>query len=194
MLSTTAGAEGGTDCPQSVGIGPGQRVGDNTFRPFQWDSGRSSSPWRNQLHGLRHRSRRRTPSRGSLILRTAEAKNREENNSQQSKADSEAYAFADAFGQIDAENNCHDEVNKRNEHQQNPPPWTADNLAPNVNVIDGDDAGPTGLAGFGEHFPHRHYQQQRNEQSENHRDWTWRLALSAVIDLCEQACGREQNG
>jgi len=127
-------------------------------------------------------------------LRTAEAENREENNSQQSKADSEAHAFAEAFGQIDTKNNCHDEVNKRNEHQKDPPPWTADDLAPNVNVIDGDDASPTGLAGFCEHFPHRHDQQQRNEQSENDRDWAWRLALSAVLDLCEQACGREQNG
>jgi len=129
-----------------------------------------------------------------LILRAAKAEDREENNSQQSKADSEAHTFAEAFGQIDAENYTDYEIHEWDEHQKDPPPWPADNLAPNIKIIDWDDAGPTGLPGFGEHFPHRHDQQQRNEQSENHRDWAWRLALSAVLDLCEQVCGREQNG
>ena len=109
-------------------------------------------------------------------MRAAEAEDREENDSQQGKADSEAHAFAEAFGQIDAENYTDDEIHEWDEHQKDPPPWPTDDLAPNVNVIDGDDAGPTGLAGFREHFPHRHDQQQRNEQSENDRDWTWWLA------------------
>jgi hypothetical protein len=89
-------------------------------------------------------------------LRAAEAENREENDSQQSKADSEAHAFAEAFGQIDAENYTDNEIHEWDEHQKDPPPWTADNLAPNIKVIDWDDAGPTGLASLGEHFPHRH--------------------------------------
>ena len=163
-----------------------------TRPPFWWDSGRSSSPWRSQLRRLRRR--RQTTSGGSLILRAAEAENREENKSQQSKADSEAHAFAEAFGQIDAENYTDYEIHERDEHQKNPPPWTANDLAPNVEIVDWDDAGPTGLAGFGKHFPHRHDQQQRNEQPENHRDWAGRVTLTAVIGLCEQACGREQNG
>ena len=125
-----------------------------------------------------------------MILRAAKAEDREENNSQQSKADSEAHTFAEAFGQIDAENYTDYKIHERDEHQKDPPPWPADNLAPNVEIVDRDDAGPTGLAGLREHFPHRHDQQQRNEQSENDRDWTWRFALSAVLDLCEQACGR----
>src|SRR4029453_14110290 len=106
----------------------------------------------------------------------------------------EAYSFAEAFGQINAENYTDYKIHERDEHQKDPPPWPTDNLAPNIKVIDWDDAGPTRLAGFGEHFPHRHDQQQRNEQSENHRDWAWRLALSAVIDLSRKACGREKNG
>lgn len=127
-------------------------------------------------------------------MRAAEAENREENNSQQSKADAEAHAFAEAFGQIDAENYTDYKIHEWDEHQKDPPPWPADDLAPNVKIVDRDDAGPTGLAGFGEHFPHRHDQQQRNEQPENHRDWAWRVTLGAVLDLCEQACGPEQNG
>lgn len=61
---------------------------------------------RNQLRRLwRSRNRRPgTPGGGSLILRAAEAEDREENNSQKSKAESEAHAFAEAFSQIDAEN------------------------------------------------------------------------------------------
>jgi hypothetical protein len=140
------------------------------------------------------RCRRQTPCSGSLILRTAEAENREENNSQKSKAESEAHAFAEAFSQIDAENYTDYEIHERDEHQKNPPPRPADNLAPNIKIIDWDDAGPTGFASFGEHFPHRHDYQQRNEQSENNRDRAWRITLSAVLDLCEQACGREENG
>ena len=128
-----------------------------------------------------------------MVLRAAEPENREENDSQKSEADSKADAFAEAFGQINAENYADNEIHERDEHQKDPPPWPADNFAPDVNVVDRDDAGPTGLASFGEYFPHRDDQHQRNEQSENHRHWAWRLALSAVLDLSEQACGNEQN-
>ena len=129
-------------------------------------------------------------------MRAAEAKNREENDSQKSEADAEAHTFAEAFGQVDAENYADNEIHQRDEHQQNPPPRTADDLAPNVEIVDWDDAGPTRLASFREHFPHRHYHHQRDEQSDNRRDWAWSRTLSAVavIDLSEQACGREQNG
>ena len=96
-----------------------------------------------------------------MILRAAEAEDREENNSQQSKADPEADAFAEAFGQIDAENYTDYEIHERDEHQKDPPPWPADDLAPNIKIIDWNDAGPTGLAGFCEHFPHRHDHHQR---------------------------------
>jgi len=116
-------------------------------------------------------------SRGALILSAAETKDRPENDSQESEADSEARTFTEALRHIDAKNNCHDEVNKRNEHQQNPPSWPPDNLAPNVEIVDRDDAGPTRLAGFGEYFPHRHNDQQREEQPEDHRNWAGRLAL-----------------
>ena len=129
-----------------------------------------------------------------MILCATEPENREENHSQKSKAESEAHAFAEAFSQIDAENYTDYEIHERDEHQKDPPPWPADNLAPNIKIIDWDDAGPTGFAGFSEHFPHRHDYQQRNEQPENNRDWAWRITLSAVIDLCEQAYGREENG
>ena len=129
-----------------------------------------------------------------MILRAAEAENREENNSQKSEAEAEAHTFAEAFSQIDTENYADNEIHEGDEHQQNPPPWTADYFAPNVNVVDGNDAGPTGLAGFGKHFPHRHDQHQRNDQSDNRRERAGSRALSAVIDLCEQACGREENG
>ena len=65
---------------------------------------------RNQLRSLRRRDRRQTPGGGSLILRAAEAENREENNSQKSEAESEAHTFAEAFSQIDAENYADNEI------------------------------------------------------------------------------------
>lgn len=126
-----------------------------------------------------------------MVLRAAETENWEENDSQKSETNSEAHAFAETFGQINTKNYTDYEIHERDEHQKDPPPWPADDLAPNVDVVDRDDAGPTGLAGFGEHFPQRHDQQQRHDQSENHRDWARRLALSAVLDLREQPRGNE---
>ena len=67
---------------------------------------------RNQLRRLRRsrNGRPRTPGGGSLILRAAEAEDREENDSQKSEAKSEAHTFAEAFGQIDAENYADNEI------------------------------------------------------------------------------------
>ena len=77
-----------------------------------------------------------------------------------------------------------------------PPPRPADDLAPNVNVVDRDDAGPTGLAGFGKHFPQATIITDVNASPENPEQWPGRLSLrrGRVLDLCEQACGREENG
>jgi len=105
------------------------------------------------LRSLWRRSRRRTSSGGSLVLRAAEAENREENDSQKEQADAETRTFAEALSQIDAENNADDEIHERDKHQDNPPGGPTDNFAPNVKVIDWDETGPTGLAGFGKHFP-----------------------------------------
>ena len=73
-------------------------------------------------------------------------------------------AFAEALCHIDAKNNSDDEIHEWDKHQNDPPAGPADDLAPNVEIVDRDDAGPAGLAGFGEHFPHRHDQQQGDEQ------------------------------
>ena len=92
----------------------------------------------------------------SLILSASEAKYRPEDDSQESETDSKPGTFTEALGHIDAQNNQNDEVNKGNQHQEDPPPGSSDNLASDVEVIDWDDAGPARLAGFCEHFPHRH--------------------------------------
>src|SRR6476620_2068318 len=92
------------------------------------------------------------------------------------------------FATIDTQNYRNDEVHDGNQHQENPPPGSTDNLAPDIEIIDWDDTGPAGLAGFREHFPHRHDQEQRDEQSDDHRSRAARLALAAVVvfDLREQ--------
>ena len=81
-----------------------------------------------------------------------------------SEANSEACAFTEALCHVDAKNNSHDDIHEWDKHQNDPPTGSADDLAPDVEVVDRDDAGPAGLAGFGEHFPHRHDQQQGDEQ------------------------------
>ena len=130
----------------------------------------------------------------SLILGATEAEDRQENNSQESDPDSESCTFTEALRQIDAQNNHNDEVHERNQHQENPPAGSADNLTPDVKIIDWDDAGPARLAGFREHFPHRDDYQQREEQSDDRRNWAGSLALAAVavLDLREQRSVMEE--
>ena len=107
----------------------------------------------------------------------AKAKDRHENDSQKCEADSEARTFAEALSHVDAENNPNDEINERDKHQNDPPARSAYDLAPDVEIIDGDDARPARLTGFREYFPHRNNQQQRDEQSDDHRNWAGSLAL-----------------
>ena len=147
---------------QSDGNSPANLIRDQAFQPFLNGGLETAAPWIPKLVEATCGAGA-SPTAVVLVLCAAEPKNRQENDSQKSEADSEACAFAEAFPQIDAENNSDDEINERDEHQKDPPPWPADNLAPNIKIIDWDDAGPTGLAGFGEHFPHRHDYQQRNE-------------------------------
>ena len=99
---------------------PGERRDRALHRFRVWDAGEqagfsrcpSQSQSVNQLRRLRRsrNGRPRTPGGGSLILRAAEAEDREENDSQKSEAKSEAHTFAEAFGQIDAENYADNEI------------------------------------------------------------------------------------
>ena len=131
-----------------------------------------------------------------MVLRAAKAKNREENDSQKKKTDSKARAFTEAFGQIDAENYADNEIHEWDKHQNDPPCGPTDNLAPNVKVVDWDDACPTWVAGFDKHLPHRYDHHKSNEQCDNRceRAWSRTLRAVAVIDLSEQARRREQSG
>ena len=113
------------------------------------------------LDGLRNR--RSLSSRWPLILCAAETKDRPENDAQKSEADSEAYTFAEALRHINAENNSYDDINERDEQQNDPPAGSAYNLAPDVQVIERDEAGPARLAGFRKHLPHCNDQQQCDE-------------------------------
>jgi hypothetical protein len=114
-----------------------------------------------------HRSLVSLRSRSALVLRTAETQDRQENDSQKNEADSETDAFAEAFRHVDTENNSYDDVDERDQHQNDPPGRSADDLAPNVEVVNRDDAGPPRLARFRENLPHRDDHQQRDKQSNN---------------------------
>src|SRR5262249_27431898 len=105
------------------------------------------------LRRLRRRSRSHWSSGRSLILGTSEAEDRKENNSKKSETESEANSFPKTLCQVDAKNYSDDEIYERNEQQDNPPTRSADNLAPNVNIIDRDDRRPARLACLGEDFP-----------------------------------------
>ena len=71
---------------------------------------------RNQLRRLRRSRNRcpRTPGGGSLILRAAEAEDREENNRQQKQTNPEAHSFPETLSQVDEKNDRDYEINERN--------------------------------------------------------------------------------
>ena len=71
---------------------------------------------RNRLRRLRRsRNRRaRTPGGGSLILRAAEAEDREENNRQQKQTNSKAHSFPETLSQVDEKNDRDYQINERN--------------------------------------------------------------------------------
>ena len=69
---------------------------------------------RNQLRRLR-RSRCSWPQGGrSLILRAAEAEDREENNRQQKQTNPKAHSFPETLSQVDDENDRDYDINERN--------------------------------------------------------------------------------
>jgi len=71
---------------------------------------------RNQLRRLRRsrNGRPRTPGGGSLILRAAEAEDREENNRQQKQTNPKAHSFPETLSQVDEKNDRDYEINERN--------------------------------------------------------------------------------
>ena len=136
-------SEGGTDCPPIGWHRARQRVG--TTRSTMSSVLRLCDLWRCSWC--------QSTSGRTLVLRTAKAENREENNSQKKQPDPETCPFTKAFGQVDTKNYTDDKVHKRDQQQKDPPGGSADYFAPNINIIDRDDAGPTWLAGLGEDFP-----------------------------------------
>ena len=133
---------------------------------------------RDSSGSLRCGAWRQASSRRSQILGTAETENREEYHPQKRQTDPETDAFTETFGQIDAENYADNKIHEWNEHQNDPPGGPADNFAPNVKIIDRDDAGPAGLAGFGVNFPAGRDHQDHNRQPANPEHWPGRLSLS----------------
>jgi hypothetical protein len=92
-------------------------------------------------------------------LGAAETENRQKNDSQKNKSDSEPDAFAKAFRHVDAKNNSYDDIHQWDKHQNHPPTGPAHYFTPHVHIVDRDDSGPAGTTGFGEHLPQRHNQE-----------------------------------
>ena len=101
-----------------------------------------------------------------MIGGVAEAEDGDENESQKQHADGETDAFSEGFSQLDHEDDSNDNVDQRDEKKDDPPARFSDDLANDVDVIDGDDAGPAWLAGFDEDFPHS----GDDEDAQNKRD------------------------
>ena len=86
------------------------------------------------------------------VLGLTESENREENKSQKSKADSKAGAFSEFLSNRDIHHDRDDDISDRNKEKDNPPKRFVGDLKHDDDIVNGDDTGPSGLAGFGEDF------------------------------------------
>ena len=138
IASEPRGAEGGTDCPQSVSMAPVNVLGTtrSTFDSVD-DGPEPTAPCFGQrdLSRLRRRRNRYSwRSRRTLVLRAAKTENQKENKRQQNQTNSKAYAFSEALCHVDAKNDPDDKIYERDEHQDYPPTGPACDLADEIRV------------------------------------------------------------
>lgn len=89
----------------------------------------------------------------SLVLGRAEAQDGDEDEAQEDEAQSCAKATTEGLGEVVADDDNEDDLDEGDTHQDQPPPRATDNLCDDVQVVEGDEAGPAGLSRLGEDFP-----------------------------------------
>ena len=98
-------------------------------------------------------SKRSFSGRWAIILRFAPAENIVKQPGKEPKAYSETGPVVERFRQVQTNQYPNDDIDKRNEEQDDPPSWPADNLQKNPDIVDRDDGLPSGLACLGKYLP-----------------------------------------
>lgn len=97
------------------------------------------------------------------VLSAAESEDWVEDRREKDQPESEAAPFAKALREVHRHDKANHDVDERDEHEDDPPDGTTDNLKENNDIVDRDDGSPARLSGLGEDFPHR-------DQKDNNED------------------------
>lgn len=88
-----------------------------------------------------------------FVFSLAEAENHLEDRFKKDKANGEAGAFTEGFGEFDTHDDAEHEVGTRNDGEETEHWFHVQDLKHGVSVVDWDERLPTFFAGLGEDFP-----------------------------------------
>lgn len=99
-----------------------------------------------------------------FVLSASESEDRVEDRREEDQPESEADPFAKALREVHRHDEANHDIDEGDEHEDDPPDGTTDNLKENNDIVDRDDGSPARLSGLGEDFPHR--DQKDNDEDE----------------------------
>src|SRR5258705_188372 len=114
-----------------------------------------------------------------LGLRVAEGQDGDEDEAHEDKGHGEAGALPESPGQVDHHDDGNDEAHDGDEHEDDPPARAAGDLAHEVEVVNGDDGSPAGLARLFKDLPEADDDQQDDGQVDEARN----QRASACLDV-----------
>src|ERR1700690_789698 len=108
---------------------------------------------------------------GSDIAVVSEAEDNVADATQQKdQDDSEHRALTEGLRDVNGKQENEKEIDQWNQHKKQPPAWPARNLEQYIDVVDRNDASPSGLTAFLKHFPHSDGANHEDCQAHNQRD------------------------
>lgn len=129
-----------------------------------------------------------------MVLCAAKSEDREKDKRKENQTDPEAGALSEVSGYVDVQNDYEDKVDEGYEQQNEPPARASGDFAQDVKIVERYEDGPAGLAGFGEHLPHRgdHEKDDRDINDPEYRTGPARGGRIIGSFLCKQGIHSKQ--
>ena len=107
---------------------------------------------------------------GSQIFGVPQGEDGDHHEWEEDQQAAKGSVLAEHLGHVEHHDHEDDQVDARDEHEQEPEPFPAEDFQLDEGVIDGDEGGPAGLAGLGEQLPHAKHIKGSNDQGKEERD------------------------
>jgi len=95
----------------------------------------------------------RLPRDRAKVLGISERQNWNEDERKEDQADAKTGTLAEHLGKVQQNNDANDHIDDRNEHQQQPPPGSANDLEFDQDIVNRDDHCPTRFSSFDKNTP-----------------------------------------